>query len=96
MAEVIVTSPAEGEYADNLRWYLARSVRAAEQFEAEFDRSIQLIEAEPSRYPRCDDRHRYFLMRKFPFQVIYRHENDHVIVISVAHTSREPRFWADR
>jgi plasmid stabilization system protein ParE len=96
MAEVVVTSPAEGEYADSLKWYLARSVRAAEQFETEFDRALKLIAAEPNRFPRCDERHRYFLMRKFPFQVIYRKKDDLVAVIAVAHTSREPRFWADR
>jgi plasmid stabilization system protein ParE len=96
MVEVIVASPAEQEYADSLSWYAERSMRAAEQFEIEFDRALNAIATEPDRFPRCDERHRYFLMRRYPFQVIYRRSGEQIVVIAVAHTSRKPGYWSSR
>lgn len=96
MAEVVISSPAEREYAEALTWYSQRSIRAAERFDAEFDRAIAAIAAEPDRFPRCDERHRYFLMHRFPYQIIYRRQGEGVTVMAVAHTSRQPMYWADR
>jgi plasmid stabilization system protein ParE len=96
MAELIVSSPAEREYAEALTWYMERSVRAAEQFDMEVDRALREIAAAPDRFPRCDERHQYFLMRKFPFQVIYRRAGDDIIVMAFAHTSRSPGYWSGR
>jgi hypothetical protein len=36
MDKLLVAEAAEEEYADSLGWYAERSIRAAEQFEAEF------------------------------------------------------------
>ena len=65
-------------------------------FEAEFDRVIGAIGADPCQYPVCDDRHRFYLMRRYPFQVIYREQADQVIVVAVAHAKREPGYWSNR
>lgn len=96
MAEVVISSPAEREYAEALTWYAQRSVLAAVRFDAEFDRAVAAITAQPDRFPRCDDTHRYFLMHRFPYQIIYRQQGDFVTIIAVAHTSRRPMYWADR
>lgn len=68
MIELVVCSTAEDEYADALTWYAERSVQAAERFDAEFDQALQTIATDPQRFPRCDDRHHYFLMRDFPYR----------------------------
>ena len=96
MTELVVSSAAEGDYAEALKWYAERSVQAAERFDAELDRAFQSIASDPERFPRCDDRHQYYLMRHFPYQVIFRHYDNRVVVIAVAHTARQPRYWGDR
>ncbi len=96
MTDFFVSSAAEGDYAEALTWYAERSVQAAERFDAELDRAFQTIATSPKRFPRCDDRHRYYLMRHFPYQVIYRLYQNRVVVIAVAHTARQPRYWAER
>jgi len=96
MAELVIASPAEREYAEALCWYADRSITAAERFEAEFQRALESVASTPDRYPICDDRHRFFLMRRFPYQLIYRHGVDRVTVVAVAHTSRKPFYWSDR
>lgn len=81
MNELVVCSAAEAEYADALSWYSERSVQGAERFDAEFDQALETIASDPERFPRCDERHHYYLMRHFPYQLIF-----HWVVIAVAHT----------
>lgn len=96
MAEIVVSSPAEQEYAEALTWYAKRSMRTAERFDDDFDQSMRLIAATPERFAKCDDRHRFFLMRRFPYQIIYRSEATRLTVVAVAHTSRKPNYWHGR
>ncbi|NLS95158.1 MAG: type II toxin-antitoxin system RelE/ParE family toxin [Planctomycetaceae bacterium] len=96
MIRVVIASAAEDDFTEALTWYAERSVSAAEGFEAEFERALQTIREEPKRFPPCDDRHRFYLMRRYPFRVIFREEVERVVVIAVAHAKREPRFWEGR
>lgn len=96
MANVIICSAAEVDYAESLKWYAERSIEAANDFDAEFDRAITQIAGAPERFPMCDSRHRYFLLRRFPFRIIYRSVASDVLVIAVAHGSRSPNYWANR
>lgn len=96
MVELLISSAAEHDYAEALNWYAVRDVRAAEDFDAEFHRAILSIAEDPDRFPRCDERHHFYLMRRFPHQLIFRKASDHWVLIAVAHTSRRPRFWSDR
>lgn len=96
MVDLGVSSAAEGDYANALSWYADRSVEAAERFETEFDRAIETIASAPERFPQCDERHRFYLMRHFPYQIIYRQHGTEWVVIAIAHTSRDPRYWSGR
>lgn len=97
MPEVLVGEGAEEEYAEALRWYAERSVKAAEGFVTELDRAFACIAENPARYPTCDDRHRAFLLRRYPFHVIYRElPGDALLVVAIAHTSRRPSYWTHR
>lgn len=96
MANVIICSAAEFDYTESLKWYAERSIEAAEDFDAEFDRAITQIAGDPECFPICDSRHRYFLLRRFPFRIIYRIVASEVLVIAVAHGSRSPNYWFSR
>ncbi|MGA2063996.1 MAG: type II toxin-antitoxin system RelE/ParE family toxin [Thermoguttaceae bacterium] len=96
MARVVVSSAAEADYAEAFRWYAERSIRTAQRFETEFAGALEAIASDPQRFPRCDTRHRYYLMGRFPFQVVFRFHDEDVVVIAVAHTKRKPMYWAGR
>jgi plasmid stabilization system protein ParE len=96
MVDLVVSSAAEGDYAEALAWYAERSVETAERLEEHFDQALRVIASDPERFPLCDERHRYYLLRSFPYQVIYRQHEDHWVVIAVAHTARKPRYWSRR
>ncbi|MEJ7594435.1 MAG: hypothetical protein WKF77_23110 [Planctomycetaceae bacterium] len=63
MVNVIISSAAEVDYTESLTWYAVRSVDAAKDFDAEFHRALGQMSADPERFPLCDVRHRYFLLR---------------------------------
>ena len=96
MLDVAVTAAAEQDYAESLSWYAERSKAAALGFEAEFDRAIRLICETPQRFPQCDPLHRFFLMRRYPFQVIYRETSHGPLIVAVAHAKRRPGYWRNR
>ncbi len=97
MGDVLISEGAEDDYVESLRWYSERSQRAADGFEAEFDQALEAIAENPDRYPTCDARHCFYLMKRYPFQVIYRQANeDDLLIVAVAHTSRRPGYWSKR
>jgi plasmid stabilization system protein ParE len=91
-----VSSAAEWDFTAALCWYAERRQRAADGFDAEFDKALEAIGADPRRFPLCDERHRFYLMDRYPYQVIYREERDRVVIIAVAHAKRSPQYWAGR
>jgi toxin ParE1/3/4 len=44
----------------------------------------------------CDDAHRQFVLRHFPYSIIYRVDDGTVIVVAVAQASRDPDYWRGR
>ena len=96
MSEPLILAAAEGDYFDALQWYAERSQRVAIGFEKEFERALDAIGSDPERFAHCGQRHRYYLMERYPFQVIFRVEREQPVIVAVAHAARAPGYWADR
>ena len=77
-------------------WYRERNETAGEAFLAELDRAVELISEGPMRWPTYLHGTRRFLLRRFPFGVVYRHVGEAVQVVAVAHARRKPGYWKDR
>ena len=87
---------AERETAAAFNWYLDRSQAAATRFLLELERAIELISSSPARWLEYVPGTRRFLLRRFPFAVIYRELDSHIQVLAVAHTRRRPGYWRKR
>lgn len=96
MAEVAFHPEARDEYDAALVRYQARSPRAAARFEAEVERVLGLVEANPDSFPTYDDVHRFAVLRRFPYSVVYQVQPDWVYVVAVAHSSRDTGYWSGR
>jgi len=77
-------------------WYRERSPAAGAAFQAELDHAIDRIAAAPERYPTHVDDTRRILLRRFPFAVIYRLEEQDIQIVAVAHARRRPGYWRYR
>lgn len=87
---------AEVEYEDALEWYFQRNPRVADRFEAAIDQAIAAIKAHPTTFPLCDHIHRFVLVGRFPYIIVYRVDGNETRVIAVAHAKRRPAYWSNR
>ena len=96
MAEVKLHPRAEAEFEDALDWYLDRSVEAAGRFQTALDEAIEAIGSQPAMFPLCDGLHRFILLKRYPYRLVYRWDGDTVHVIAVVHTRRRSGYWSGR
>jgi hypothetical protein len=77
-------------------WYMLRNRKAAIGFMDAVWHAIEEVVETPIAWPLTDDRHRFRLVKGFPYQVIYRWQPDIVHVVAVAHLKRRPGHWIRR
>ena len=77
-------------------WYFARSPVAAEGFADELDAAVVAIAESPDAWPPFDLGTRRYLLRRFPFSVVYRAEDHRIVIVAIAHARRRPRYWRRR
>jgi len=87
---------ALAELKSAVAWYYARNQTAALNFIAELDRAMILVTASPARWPSGEFGSRKFVMRRFPFAIVYREKETVVQVLAIAHGHRRPGYWKAR
>jgi plasmid stabilization system protein ParE len=70
--------------------------QAAAGFEAAVDAALQRIIASPRTWSFCDERHQLYILRRYPYSIVYRQHGDDILVVAVAHSGRESAYWRDR
>ena len=77
-------------------WYASRNNPAADAFIEEIDRGVRHIAAAPTRWPTYLHGTRRYLLRRFPFSLVYRQLGSVVTIVAVAHAKRRPGYWRDQ
>ena len=78
------------------RWYRGRSDRAAARFRDELVHAVDAIATSPEAWPSYVSGTRRYLVRRFPFLVVFTATPDEIQVVAVAHARRRPGYWKDR
>jgi plasmid stabilization system protein ParE len=84
------------EFIDAIAFYEESRVGLGLRFSREVHTTINRITLGPSAWPQISDNTRRCFTRRFPYGVIYEIRADDILVIAVAHSSREPFYWRDR
>jgi plasmid stabilization system protein ParE len=79
-----------------VRWYAERSPSAARGFDAELDAAERAISEQPLAWPPFEHGTRRYLLRRYPFSVVYEVEPRRTVIIAVAHARRRPGYWKSR
>lgn len=95
MANIVLHRLAQQDFEKAFDWYAERSPRAALEFDMEVAATMTRIVAEPERFTRLDGRHRYCMVSRFPYLVVFRVREQQVIVVAVAHARRRA-YWKRR
>ena len=96
MASVTFHPEAQDEYEAATAYYAARSTAVADRFESEVERILGLVGAAPASFPPYDDAHRFAVVRRYPYTVVYRVRPDGAFVAAVAHSGRAAGYWQGR
>jgi plasmid stabilization system protein ParE len=91
---------ALAEYDRAVEWHAERSPEAAAEFVATVERTLARIRELPGvaqEWPGRPELRRQLLGR-FPYSIIYllRDDDDGVVILAMAHTSRTPGYWLGR
>lgn len=87
---------AEQELLEAAYRYESEISGLGHNFGDEVHRVVQLLVSSPALGSRVDDDLRHFVLRRFPFSVVYAVLPDVIYVVAVAHGSRQPGYWISR
>ena len=77
-------------------WYYSRNPKVAAAFRIELSAAIEGIAEAPERWPAVQGRFRRYLLRRFPFSVVYFKIGPAIEVVALAHHRRKPGYWTNR
>lgn len=66
------------------------------KFEEALQAGLDAIMEAPSRWPIQTSKTRRYLLKRFPYAIVYLLHEDVVKIIAVMHLRRRPGYWADR
>ena len=88
--------PAEAELFKEISYYAAIRPELGARFEQAVADAVRAAVAKPERSAPRSKNTRRWLVKGFPFCVIYRVSRDEVLIAAVAHLRRRPDYWASR
>jgi toxin ParE1/3/4 len=84
---------ARMEALEAFDWYSQRSQQVAGAFEEELRDAGRAIEHAPELWAPYLSGTRRYLMKRFPFVVIYRVASGRIEIVAIAHGRRKPGYW---
>lgn len=95
--KLVVATPALAELRDAAAFYaLKANVELGLAFVAEFERAANLVFANPLLGAVFRGTRRRYLLRRFPYSIIYQVAAEELRILAVAHHRRRPGYWALR
>ena len=93
---VYIRPEAETDIEEAALWYEKQRQGLGQEFLDEILSLCETIAENPAMYPVVHRRTRRALIRRFPFGVYFRIDDEQVVVVAVIHGSRHPRSWRQR
>lgn len=86
------------EFRLAIDYYEEREKTLGHQFAVEVYAAVERAAAYPAMWPLIDEGIRRCLVRRFPYGVMYQHDEGkgELLILAVMHLHREPLYWAHR
>ena len=96
MTKIEFHPEAQLELENARRWYRERNQIAARAFVMEVLRALKSIAESPETWPRTRANERRFVLKRFPYSIIYRIRQNEIFITALAHQRRLPGYWSRR
>jgi hypothetical protein len=57
---------------------------------------LDLIQLNPESFPAYDDEHRFAVLRRFAYLLVYLVHSQQLMVVAVAQAGQRPGYWQGR
>lgn len=84
------------EFECAARYYASCQDGLEVRFIACVEAALRQVSETPTQWRVFEQDVRRFLVRVFPFAVLYSVESDYVLILAIMHCSREPGYWRHR
>ena len=93
---LVIDPEAKSEFDEAYDFYQNRKIGLGDEFAGAIKTAIRGILALPKRHPVVLREIRRGRVIRFPFAIYYRIENSTIRIVSIFHTSRDPKNWQSR
>ena len=87
---------AAEEFSGAASWYDKEQPGLGSAFSHAVISAFAAIARQPSAYPPVGRGARRFIIRRFPYVIIYRVQGDAIVVYACIHSHRDPERWRER
>ena len=84
------------EIKESARWYDDQVDGLGLEFLFEVKSAESNIQKNPETWPNYEEGTKRFLLKRFPYAIIYLVAEDRIQIIAVAHCKRKPGYWKKR
>lgn len=93
----IVSHPeADEELSEAALWYEGKQPGLGTDFLDEFERTIGRIRSNPKGWSQIRGSYRKLNFDRFPYAIVYKHNDNILVVVAVMHLHRRPSYWRHR
>ena len=96
MLMVVFFKYAKQEVDDAAHFYEMEFTALGQSFKEEAKKAVSRIVQYPAAWPVERGDIRKCMLHKFPYNLLYSVEEQHIVIIAVAHQHRKPDYWIDR
>jgi plasmid stabilization system protein ParE len=65
-------------------------------FLKEVQQGVGVIKSQPKAWTRVSESLRCYILRRFPYKILYQLTAEEIVVVAVIHAKRNPKIWRAR
>ena len=92
----MMLAEADAEMLDAAAFYEKKQKMLGSRFLASVQDALTRIRINPLQYPVLHRDLRRCIIRIFPYGIVFRNEENKIVVLSVMHLHRDPEYWKKR
>lgn len=93
---LVINPEVEADLADAIAWYDGQRTGLGDDLLERVEEAFEQIRRMPELFGKGFQDLRVMKVRRFPYLVVYRIDDDQITVIAVYHARRDPRGWQGR
>jgi len=88
--------PSDQELIEAYNYYEDQLTGLGDHFLDEFNNTIKIILEHPLLWSKVGERTRRALIKRFPYLILYIHDEKTIFITCVSHQHRNPDYYVDR